>query len=204
MKRIILLGLIFSLSTSLSHASDKGGFFLEPSLTFENGESNIDFPDSLPIDDSDGDIVGFGAGLRLGFHLYDSLFIGADGRYSIPKFEDSSLEQDVDARQYNYGPVVGLQMPTTLGLRMWGTYIMGSELDPEKDKGVDEKFTDGSGYRLGTGIKLGVVSLNLEYQFIKYKDVEIEDAGIFGGGNFDDTELKNRTWILSVSFPVSL
>ena len=204
MKKIILMGLIFSLSTTLSHAVDKGGFFLEPSLTFENGESQIDFPDSLPLDDSDGDIVGMGAGLRLGFHLYEELFIGADGRYSVPNFEDSSLDQDVDAKHFNYGPVVGLQMPTTLGLRFWGSYVMGAELDPEKDEGVDEKFTDGTGYRMGTGIKLGVVSINLEYQFIKYKDVEIEDAGIFGSGSFDDTELKHRTWILSASFPISL
>lgn len=204
MKRIFLTGALFALSTNLAFAEDKGGFFLEPSLTYEHGKSKVNFPDTLPLDDSDGDINGFGAGLRLGFHVYDSLFVGFDGRYSVPNFEDSSLDQDVKATAYNYGPVVGLQMPTTLGLRFWGTWVIGAEIDPEKDQGVDEKFTDGHGYRIGAGIKLGYVSLNLEHQLLKYRDVEIEDAGIFGSGNFDDTTLEQKAWILSVSFPISL
>jgi len=201
MKNICFLVAVFFTLCGLAQASDKGGFFLEPSLTLEKGESEINFPS--PLNSSKGDIDGFGAGLRLGFHVHESLFLGVDGRYAVPTFKDSAIDQDVKATTYNIGPVVGFQMPTLLGLRFWGTYILGSELDPEKDNGFDEKFTDGNGYRLGGGIKLGVVSLNLEYQTIIYEDTEIESAGPFSG-NFNNTELKNNSWILSVSFPVSL
>ncbi len=202
MKKMLFLAFVFLNLCAVSHAADKGGFFLEPALTYENGSSKIDYKE--PLDDSSGDIDGFGAGLRLGFHVYESVFIGVDGRYSLPNFEDSSLDQNVKSSAYNYGPVVGVQMPTALGLRFWGSYILGAELNPEKDEGVDQKFTDGRGYRLGGGIKLGIVSLNLEYQMITYNDTEIEDAGIFGSGDLDDVELKNNSWILSVSFPVAL
>lgn len=203
MKNLLFLSFVFLNLCAIAQAEEnKGGFFLEPSLTYENGSSRIDYEE--PLKDSSGDINGFGAGLRIGFHVYEAFFIGVDGRYSIPNFEDSTLDQNVRSSAYNLGPVVGVQMPTALGLRFWGSYILSAELDPKKDEGVDEKFTDGSGYRLGGGVKLGIVSLNLEYQMITYNDTDIEDAGIFGSGNLDDTELKNNSWILSVSFPVSL
>lgn len=205
MKNVVFLGFVFFTLCGLAHADEvkKGGFFLEPSLTYEQGDGKIDFGTSV-LKDSDSDINGFGAGLRLGFHVYESFFVGVDGRYSIPNFKDSSLDQDIKAKAYNYGPVVGFQMPTDLGIRVWGTYILGAELDPDKDKGVDERFEKGRGYRLGGGIKLGVVSLNLEYQYIKYDDTTIQDAGPIASADLDDVELKNQSWILSVSFPVSL
>lgn len=204
MKNIAFLGFVFFTMIGLAHAEEnKGGFFIEPSLTYERGDGEVDFNSSI-LENSDSDINGFGAGLRLGFHVYESLFIGADGRYSLPNFKDSSLDQNTDAKAYNYGPVVGLQMPTDLGIRVWGSYIMGGQMDPDKDEGVDVKFEDGRGYRLGGGIKLGVVSLNLEYQYIKYNDTTIEEAGPINSADIDDVELKNQTWLLSVSFPVSL
>lgn len=204
MKNVVFLGFVFFALCGLAQAAEnKGGFFLEPSLTYEKGDGEIDFSSSV-LKDSDSDINGFGAGLRLGFHVYESFFVGVDGRYSIPNFKDSSLDQNTKSNSYNYGPVVGLQMPTDLGIRVWGSYILGSELDPDKDEGVDEKFTDGRGYRFGGGIKLGVVSLNLEYQYIKYDDTEIQKAGPFNNVDLDDVKLTNQSWILSVSFPVSL
>lgn len=201
MKGFIILIIAFAVPT-LGFAVDKGGFFLEPSLTYQRGDGDVNYPD--PIDDSDSDINGFGAGLRLGFHVYESFFIGADGRYSLLNFEDSSLDQDTDAKAFNYGPTVGFQMPTLLGLRVWGTYILGGELDPDKDEGVDAKFEDGSGWRLGAGVKLGIVSLNLEYQDMTFDETILEDAGVFSGTSLNDVELDSKAWILSVSFPVSL
>ncbi len=123
----------------------------------------------------------------------------------MPQFKDSSLDQKVDAKSWNYGPVVGVQMPTIIGLRVWGGYIMNGQLDPEKDKGVDEKFTHGRGYRVGAGIKLGLVSLNLEFQDLKYKETDIDEVGVFTPGySTNDIELNSQSWILSASFPISI
>jgi hypothetical protein len=204
MRNGVFLAFVFFILCGLARAEEnKGGFFLEPSVTYEQGDGNIDFSSSI-LKDSDSDINGFGAGIRLGFHVYESLFVGVDGRYAIPNFKDSSLDQDIKATTYNYGPVIGVQMPTSLAIRLWGTYIMGSELDPDKDQGVDEKFTDGQGYRLGGGVKLGFVSLNLEYQYIKYDNTTIQDAGPINSADLNKVRLANQSWILSVSFPVSL
>ncbi len=192
-----------ALTASAAFAENKGGLFVEPMLTYERGEGDIDFPS--PFNSSDTDVVGFGVGARLGFHIMESVFIGADGRYSMPNFKDSTLDQNTDAKSYNYGPVVGFQMPSDLGIRVWGGYIMGGELDPEKDKNVDEVFKKARGYRVGAGIKLKMVSLNLEYQDLKYKETEIEEVGVFNPGySTSDSELKNQSWVLSVSFPISL
>lgn len=204
MKNVGFLVFAFMALIGVSQAADnKGGLFLEPSLTYERGEAEAKFPS--PFNSQTGDVNGLGAGMRLGFHVFESVFIGADGRYSVPGYKLG--DQDIDATAYNYGPVVGFQMPTDLGIRVWGTYILGGELDPKRDAGYDAKFEDGSGYRLGGGIKLGVVSLNLEYQFIKYDEAELQSFGPFSSGDgeeFKKIDLENQSWILSVSFPVSL
>jgi len=172
-------------------------------LTYENGEGDVNFPD--PINNSDTEIDGFGLGARLGFHVLESAFIGADGRYSLPRFKDSSLDQDVKSKAWNYGPVVGVQMPTTIGLRVWGSYILDGSIDPDKDQDVDEKFSSANGYRIGAGIKLGITSINLEYQKLKYDKTEVDEVGTFSTGfSSGDIELENSSWILSVSFPISL
>lgn len=197
MKSVLFLA-VLSFS-GLSFASS-GGLFLEPSITYERGDSSINLPS--PVDDTSGKIEGFGAGLRLGFHIHEAIFLGLDGRYSLPTFKDSGLDQNVRARSYNYGPVIGIQTPTDIGLRVWGSYILGAEMDPNKDKDVDEKFKKGKGYRIGSGIKLGDASLNLEYQYINYNKTEIQEASVFTGDT-SDVKMKNHSWIVSVSFPVT-
>lgn len=204
MKKLLLASSLLMACTAGAYAEEnKGGLFVEPMITYEKGEGEIDYPS--PINSSSNDIDGFGVGARIGFHIYESVFIGADGRYSMPNFKDSSLNQDVKAKSFNYGPVIGFQTPTDIGLRVWGGYVMGGQLDPEKDQNVDAKFKDAKGYRVGAGIKLGIASLNLEYQDLKYGETEIEEVGVFTpGSNFNDIELKNQSWVLSVSFPIAI
>jgi hypothetical protein len=145
MKKLIVTGLfIFSLPAI---ALDKGAIILESFLTFENGETKVTYPG--PVQSSNGDVVGIGAGLRFGYSFFKTLFLGADGRYSIPQFEDSSLELQTGSSAFNYGPVLGLETP--VGFRFWGTYIMNSELKPKEDKDIDVKFSEGTGYRIGAG-----------------------------------------------------
>ena len=193
----------FILSFDFVQAQSSGGVFVEPMITLEKGTGDIDFPD--PINNSTSNLDGFGIGARLGVHLFETLFIGADGRYSIPQFKDSSLGQEIKAQAWNYGPVIGLQMPTTLALRIWAGYIFDGQLDPDKDKNVDEKFSDAHGYRLGAGIKLGIVSLNLEFQDLKYDTTDINEIGVFTPGySSRNTHLDTSSWLLSASFPISI
>lgn len=187
-----------------SFAVDKGGLFVEPMVTYEKSSSgNVNFP--APFNSSDTDIKGFGAGLRLGFHIFESVFLGADGRYSMPKFEDTALNQDTDAKSFNYGPVVGLQMPFLVGLRAWGGWVLGGHIDPDASRGVDEKFKSANGWRVGAGIKVAMASLNIEYQDITYDETQLEQVGIFTTGTTSSgVELDNKSWVFSVSFPMAI
>lgn len=199
-KKFMSLGIAVLISFP-ALASNQGGLFIEPMLTYEKGEADVDLPD--PFGSSHSTIDGFGVGGRLGFHVLESVFIGLDGRYSKPNYKNSDTDINSEASAYNYGPVVGIQMPTPLGIRVWAGYIAGGEMDVNKDEGVDFKFKDANGYRIGGGIKLAMVSLNLEYQQITYNETELSDAGIFSGStsNVDQT---NNSYIFSVSCPISL
>ena len=182
-------------------AENKGGLFIEPMLTYETGTSEVDFP--APVNSSDSNVDGFGVGARLGFHIFESMFVGLDGRYSLLTYKNDDTDIDTDASAYNFGPVVGFQTPTDLGIRVWASYIMDGQIDPDKDQGVDLKFKDGSGYRVGAGIKLSSVSLNLEYQQMHYDKTELQNAGIFSGST-NNVDADNSSYILSVSFPITL
>lgn len=203
MKKSILIISFILMSMSNVFALEKMGAFFEPMVTWETGKGHIDFP--APINTSDSKVKGFGVGARLGLHVFESIFIAADGRYSIPKLKDTTLNQDIKAKSYNFGPTVGVQMPWIVGLRAWGGYVFGGVLDPDADKGVDEKFKSGNGWRIGAGLKFAIASFNVEYQDIKYDETEVSQIGIFTPG-FDSNSirLRNKSVVLSVSFPLSL
>ncbi len=174
------------------------GLFVEPMLTYENGEGDLDLPSTFGS--SKSEIDGFGVGARFGFHFANSIFLGVDGRYSKPTFKNDDTDTNTDATAYNFGPMVGFQMPTPLGIRVWGGLIMAGEIDVEEDNNTDFKLQDGSGYRIGAGIKVALVSLNLEYQQMQYDKVEV-DGGSFSS---DNIEMENRSYVFSVSFPIFL
>ena len=182
-----------------AHAElSKGGLFLEPSVTYTTGEMKTSYP---VFNDSTEKTNGLGLGLRLGFHVYESVFIGADARYSMLNFDSSALNDKADSAGYNYGVTLGAQTPVA-GLRVWGTYILGGEIDPKEINNVDVKFKDFKGYRVGAGLYVGVVSVNLEYQDAQYDNVDYSAVGFTG--NTDSIDGKDKAWIASVSFPVSL
>ena len=181
-------------------AESSCGLFVEPAITYEKGESTVNYPS--PLSNSTGTTDGLGIGARFGFHLNEAFFLAADARYSMPRFKDSSVSYDADSVSTNYGAVVGFQMPD-VGLRIWGTYILGGELDPKADGNFDVKFQEAKGYRVGAGFHLQSVSLNLEYQDLKYGSTTLQKFGPFSGAAaFTDVNLKNKSWIASVSFPL--
>lgn len=197
-KKIIIMTVLFTIPTFASQAA---GLFVEPLVSYENGNSSIDYPS--PFSNSSGSIDGFGIGARLGVEFGGVIFLGADGRYMKPRFKDSTNNIDVDSTGYNYGVVLGVQTPV-IGLRVWGTYILGGQLDPEEGNSVDLKFTDAKGYRVGAGFRLAIVSLNVEYQDLKYDTTTLQQLGPFSGNAADNISLTDKAWIFSVSFPFSI
>lgn len=180
----------------------ESGPFIEPSLTYESSSSSIDFPS--PFTNSSGSVNGAGLGLRLGAHVMDTLFIAADVRYSRPQFKDSSNNLDALATSINYGGVIGVQTPI-LGLRLWGGYVFAGELHPEESNNVQFKFSDPKGYRFGAGLRILMLSVNLEYQSLKYDHTSLEKIGPFAPNtSLDSSQLTNNSYIVSVSFPLSL
>lgn len=200
MKQIFFTS-IFLLASPFVFADSSTGLFVEPAITYETSQFDVNYP----FANSSGDTNGFGLGARLGMHVNDVLFVGVDGRYSQLDFQDTNSVFDYDTRaeNFNVAPVVGIQMPD-IGLRVWGSYILTSTLDPKESNSLDIKFADGQGYRLGAGFKVYSVSLNLEYQNVDYNKTSIQQLGPITNSASDGVKLKNETWIASVSFPVSL
>ena len=200
---VIVFGIIgFFASPSAKGEGGLVGLFVEPALTYELGSTSINYP--APFSNSTGSAQGFGLGARLGIHLAEIFFVGLDARYSMPTFKDSSVAYEAKSVSTNWGPVVGAQMPI-VGLRVWGSYILGSELNPEKSGTFDIKFQSGTGYRVGAGMRVTLVSLNLEYQQIRYGQAGLEQIGPFSSDStFSNVNLESKTWIASVSFPLEL
>jgi hypothetical protein len=196
---LILVSSAFAQNTSGEYK--RFGLFLEPMITYEVGDADVDYP--APFSGSEGSADGFGVGARLGMHIWESVFIGIDGRYSKLNVKNSNPNYSTDATAYNYGPVIGVQLPTLFALRVWGSYIFDGVMDMNRDNDVDLKLGDAKGYRLGVGFKLALVSLNLEYQDIDYKNAEFQNAGIFTGSSAG-LKARNQSYIFSISFPFSL
>lgn len=194
------LGSVLAIASTAEAQDSKGGLFVEPAVTYELGTTKVDYP--APFSNSTGRADGIGLGARLGFHLNEAFFLGMDARYGMPEFKDSSVDYHAKSIATNWGPVVGLQMPD-LGMRLWGSYILDGELNPERSGSFDVKFRKATGYRVGAGFRVASVSLNLEYQDLKYGESRLEQLGPFSTGTtFDSVNLTDKTWIASVSFPL--
>jgi hypothetical protein len=194
----VLLCLFTSLATigacpKLSYA--QMGLFVEPGIQYETGNSELAWPS--PYDSADGRVKGFGVGLKAGAHLLEVLFAGLDVTASRPRYRDGNIE--VYSNSYTAGAVLGAQMPI-VGLRVWGEYIFASMLEPDLKNDFDLKFKDGTGYKVGAGFKLFMVSLNLEYQMITYKGVAITTPI----PTSTKADLDRKTFIAGVSFPLAL
>lgn len=178
--------------------TDHGGFFFEPSVIYENLGHKLKYNGPS---ESKEQINGPGIGLRLGGHVHDVFFLAADARFSQPNYKSDQLGDDSKADSYNLAATVGLQTPVA-GLRVWGSYILAGELDPKAILGTDIKLTGMTGYRVGVGFYVAVVSVNLEYQNANYNNLTVQNQGLLPSpvitrsGNSDG-------YIASVSFPIA-
>lgn len=204
MKKILLLASMLMAFSGMAKADDAAGFFVEPMLTWERGRGDVNFPS--PINSQETELDGFGVGARFGGHVWETVFLGVDTRYSIADFKSAGLNQDIESKSWNVGPMVGAQMPFLIGLRGWASMIVAGEVDPDEANNVNEKFKSGLGFRVGAGFKVAFVSLNIEYQKIKYDKTDLTaTAGPLSASTTrDDIELDNDSMILSVSFPLAI
>lgn len=197
-----VLAMIFALVFAQHSNAEGNGLFLEPSVTYERATTATDFP--APLSPSSGSLEGLGLGVKVGLHLSEIVFAGLDVRYGMPQYKDSSVTYDAKSVSTSWGAVVGAQMPI-VGLRLWGGYILGGELNPEASGSFDVAFRKASGYRLGAGFRVTAVSLNLEYQDLQYGETVLEQLGPFTVGSvLSSVNPQTKSWIASVSFPLEL
>ena len=211
-KNVFLITLLLLSSITIAHAEENSdssssnhaiGLFVEPGVTYEfSSGSTIEYPG--PFVTSDGSVYGLGILARVGVHVYDSLFLAADFRYSRPTFADSTHNLSSTADSYNMAIVAGAQIPI-VGLRVFGSYVFAGGVNPGVfSNGLDVNYTGASGYRMGVGLHVLMISVNLEYQHIIY-DTTIESLGPFTVNSvFANDKLRNSSFILSASFPLDL
>jgi hypothetical protein len=177
-----------------------------PHLTIElvQQSSNIR-TSSLPVvnQDTSAKNIGFGFGARLSGHVYEALFLGADARYTRVDMTDSSLG-NTSGDAYNLAPVIGIQMPVS-GLRFWYSRVVAGDFNPASGKsGLDLRFSEASGNRIGAGFHIMAVSLNIEYEELKYNKTIIESIGSIGVNSSTGVEYDQRGYLASLSFPISI
>lgn len=194
-----------TMTTDSESRVSKGGFFIEP-LIFASQEDTSVKTSQLPVINSDtsGEARGYGVGLRFGGHIYESVLLGVDVRYSKLEMSDSTFYNDVDADVYSVAPVIGLQTPWW-GIRVMAGYVVAGENNPDAgSQGVDLKFKEAQGWRLGAGIHIAAVGVNIEYQDLKYNSTEVESLGPVAVNNNTSVDADTRGYSLSVSFPIEL
>jgi hypothetical protein len=197
---LVVLGMSpHSFALEMRETLKEAGAFIEPAVTYETSSSRI----NTPVGGSSGEVAGYGVALRAGAHASESIFVGVDGRYSFPQVSDGRTGLDGDAEAWNWGPILGVQMPI-VGLRLWGSYVANGEIDPDRGLVADIKFKDGEGYRVGAGFKVYNVSVNLEYQNIDYGTSVIEQGSSFlPSAQTTSANYENESYLASVSFPMA-
>jgi len=180
------------------------GLAIEPMIIYAQEEGEIK-TSGLPVisDDTSATSTGVGFGLKLGGHVGSIVTAGVDGRYLRTRFQDSAYGA-ADSSKYTVGPTVGVQMPVA-GLRLWGTYVPFGQYDPQAgNRGFDVRFQEPQGYRVGAGFHIGPVSLNLEYENIKFNQTKLQSLGDVRFSSNSDINYDSQSWNGSVSFPLEL
>lgn len=182
----------------------KGGFLIEPMILGSQEDATIK-TSQLPIitDDTSGTSNGFGVGMRMGGHINEMFLLGLDARYSKMKMDDSFYRQ-ADSNVYNLAPVIGVQTPY-YGIRLLAGYVVAGESDPNAGyRGLDLKFKEANGWRVGAGLFIAAVSVNVEYQDLTYNSTEIQSFGDAAVNNSTSVDANSRGYSLSLSFPVEM
>lgn len=193
--------LVLLLGAAPSFAKD-GGFFIEPYIGYEKSNAELKLTDSSTLN-PDGELKGWGAGLRVGGHVGDIVFMGVDGLYSEQELRDESSDsRHLDTKSWLVGPVVGVQTPYA-GIRVWAAYYLLGEIELDREsEAANLGFKDPRILKVGAGVRAGPVSINAEYMNGKYTKFQTRNLGPFTGTT--DAEVEKDGYMVSVSFPFSL
>ncbi len=196
-------GTLYGTDTSASAPRDRAGIFVEPFLTYTQSDSTIASDNFATSVDDSAMTTGAGLGLRLGGHVSEIFFIGADARYARLRMSDS-IYGNAEGDSFNIGPTAGMQFPY-FGLRAWGTYVLAGQYDPNTGRqGLNAKFDEPTGWRVGAGIRFASVSINLEYQDLSYADTSLQTGSALGTTAISDLDFDSEGYTASVSFPFEL
>jgi len=193
----IMAGAIISLA-GFQVAADTG-LYLEPGVSYQELAGNIDYPAGNQKG-SQATANGFGIILKGGVHVYEQFFVAADARYGLLRFNDNSNEYRVNASSWDIAPVIGYQMPG-IGMRIFAGYVLAGNLDPSSGShDQDFKLTDPQGWRVGAGLKVQMVSVNIEWQQLRYQTTKWE--GQSSPLKQGDIRYNPQGIIASVTFPL--
>ena len=181
----------------------KGGLYIEPMLSAIREDSSINSA-NLGTSNSTGKAEGYGVGLRFGGHVSEILFLGLDGRYAKMQQKDAFYD-GTSSDVYNVAPMIGVQTPVW-GVRLLAGYVLLGENNPgANSQGVNLKFSEPRGWRLGAGLHAGPVGINLEYQNLIYNKTEIQSIGsVATNASASGIDETTKGYALSVSFPIEL
>lgn len=162
---ILTAALLTAVPSAYADETGGTGLFLEPGVTYQLTESAVDYGPGLG--NSSAVNRGFGVVVRGGVHVYERFFVAADARYALLDYKDNANNFNTNATSWDIAPVVGLQMKDW-GMRIFGGYILTGNLDPGSVRGIDLKYNEATGWRAGVGLKLHMVSVNVEWQRLHY------------------------------------
>ncbi len=187
---------------SFNDGLSMSGFYFEPMLTISQEDSSIETSQlSLISQNTSGRANGYGLGVKLGTHISQIMLLGVDTRYSRMTTDDS-FYNNAHSDIYNFGPTFGVQTPY-FGIRLLVSYVLLGENNPDSiAQGLDLKFKDAKGWRVGAGVYLASVSINLEYQDLTYGSTEIESIGLLPMNSLTTVEANNKGYAMSLSFPM--
>lgn len=191
-----------SSSSSERSSLSMGGLLLEPILFISQEDSSVR-TSQLPLvnNDTSGNSTGYGLGIRMGGHVSEILMLGFDARYSKTQSDDSFFDES-DADVYNIAPAIGLKTPF-FGVRLMAAYVVAGESNPSSGSdGLNLKYNEANGLRMGAGLYIAAVSVNLEYQDLDYNNTEIESRGSVAFNESTDIDANSKGYALSVSFPL--
>lgn len=186
MKRLgILTSIMFCIVVTSSVA--RAAFLFEPYVGYNfSGKEKMD---TTVIGDTETDMTGLGFGARMGLSIM-GLMAGLD--YTVLDLEDSD-DSDNTSNITNIGAFVGYQFP--LRLRLWAAYFLKSESENK-----EEMKAEGTGFKVGLGyMPIRFLSINLEMIQITIDEGDATLDAMLG-----DFEIKNTTYMFSISFPIDI
>lgn len=203
MVRGIFAFCVVALGAAASAESEEGiegsGLFVEPGLTYLLAESRVNYPS--PYINSSATTRGFGVVLRGGIHVYQRLFVAADARYAMPVFHDNANNLMAGASAWDLAPIVGVQM-AEYGLRLYGGYVLAGNLNLQRVNGLELRFEEPNGWRVGAGLKLKQFSVNIEWQNLHYSTTKVESQGLLASNSGARFKNDSDGIVTSVTFPI--